>query len=885
MKSHRIFLTAFFLLTIFVQSTNSTLSAINRKLFRSENNLLASAPQQLALSSDDGWIRSYHNRSVDQAYEVEVTPDGNYLVAGFTFNQGQFETTEIWIMKIDPEGNILWQKRHDFDDFRLSGAWQINEMKITSDGSAVLLIGRQCGSCHSIVPNYDEKGWLLKIDNDGNVVWKRSYATEGEDDNHFADFVLVENDEIVVVGGERSSGTHDLWIGKIDGNGSFIWQRSIDTSFINTEGESVNKDERPYAIEADGDDFVIVGSIQTRISSTLEEHSVWAVKINEIGDVIWENSYLHDDESLNSLVQEAEAITVTNDGGYLLAGYGRYDATNSGLLRNHFIKINNLGEIEWLRAMEFTDEEDRSTYMRINTLHETDSGQVMVGGFIRDPQSSNFYPWLMVLDDSGELVWSQAIRTSNSSQHEIQDIVLLENNQYLAVGGIMPSSTNWDFMVIKARIDVIPQLCDDYLLLPLEITTNVVGGTNQVINITRITTTDLLVESEYDLTMLEINGTSELACELKQNDTISPVATISSPLGGDYLIPGPLYTIGISATASDPLNGFGVKHVEFYVEYDGVRHSLGEVTEEPYEITWQMPTNIPSQQINFVVIAEDNAGNRSEEATSLTNYIETSIYPDMKLNWIPSNNRFYLNQLAVSEDGWRKCGATSMAMVLAMQGIIAPEQMTEKTNEMFPNTWNGTGAVIYKMVAELKAQGLINASWIDYYGEPYNDLTKEEKRDAAWEQVIREIDAGNPLIMSPTNGMTPKGHIIVIVGYKEFTENDIVQREIIAYDPYGKWRGGFAGDYQTNEAFDPLTQVDDESEVGMWVFYDFDTVFNYYLITVGTPITAKEDNLSLLGATTPTSPPDFKRPEPINLMVFEGVPILSVELYLPFVVK
>ena len=51
----------------------------------------------------------------DVAYSVAVTPDGGYIVAGYTESNsgdvsGNHGSIDFWVVKLDGEGNIVWQK-------------------------------------------------------------------------------------------------------------------------------------------------------------------------------------------------------------------------------------------------------------------------------------------------------------------------------------------------------------------------------------------------------------------------------------------------------------------------------------------------------------------------------------------------------------------------------------------------------------------------------------------------------------------------------------------------------------------------------------------------------------------------------------------------------
>jgi hypothetical protein len=63
------------------------------------------------------WTKSLGGSWSEECYSVIVSPDGNYLVAGYTSSaDGDVTSTnaathflDYWVVKLDPSGNILWE--------------------------------------------------------------------------------------------------------------------------------------------------------------------------------------------------------------------------------------------------------------------------------------------------------------------------------------------------------------------------------------------------------------------------------------------------------------------------------------------------------------------------------------------------------------------------------------------------------------------------------------------------------------------------------------------------------------------------------------------------------------------------------------------------------
>lgn len=58
---------------------------------------------------DTVWVRTYGGSKQDGSYSVQQTSDGGYVVAGWTWSYSS-RMSDIYIIKIDSEGNTLWTK-------------------------------------------------------------------------------------------------------------------------------------------------------------------------------------------------------------------------------------------------------------------------------------------------------------------------------------------------------------------------------------------------------------------------------------------------------------------------------------------------------------------------------------------------------------------------------------------------------------------------------------------------------------------------------------------------------------------------------------------------------------------------------------------------------
>ena len=174
------------------------------------------------------WQKCLGGSSDDRARSVQQTSDGGYIVAGSTYSNdgdvsGNHGERDYWIVKLDVDGNLIWQKCLGGTDNELAlSVRQITDGGYIVGGSAVSTDGDVSGN------HGDRDYWIVKLDADGNLVWQKAL---GGLESDVATSVRQTSDGGYVVGGSSSSnngdvsgnnGDSDYWIVKLDTDGNLI---------------------------------------------------------------------------------------------------------------------------------------------------------------------------------------------------------------------------------------------------------------------------------------------------------------------------------------------------------------------------------------------------------------------------------------------------------------------------------------------------------------------------------------------------------------------------------------------------------------------------------------------------------------------------------------
>jgi hypothetical protein len=263
------------------------------------------------------WQKSLGGSSLDLAYRIQQTADGNYVVFGGTKSIDGDITGKItsdadyWLVKLDPEGSILWEKT-----IGGIGHEEGSSIELTDDGGFILS-GFTDSNNGDVTGNHgDFDAHLVKTDNDGNIQWSRCYG--GMYNDAARDARQTADGGYIMTGYTNSndgdvSGNHggqDAWVVKLDADGLIQWQKTLGGTSL----------EYAYYIEQarDNSGYLVTGHNGSDNGDVSDNHGLydcWAVKIDAGGNLLWQ-------KSLGGSEQDyGRAITQTYTGDYLIGGY------------------------------------------------------------------------------------------------------------------------------------------------------------------------------------------------------------------------------------------------------------------------------------------------------------------------------------------------------------------------------------------------------------------------------------------------------------------------------------------------------------------------------------------------------------------------------------
>lgn len=184
------------------------------------------------------WLHCYGGSGREDGFAIQATPDGNYVVAGVTgSSDGQVSTGDIgqiWVFKIDPEGNLLWNRRMGGSSGPGLGQ-SVRDIAVDLDGSILVActVGANDGDISGNHGALDF--WLVRLSPDVAILNQRCLGGSGRDVAWAINpagggrFVVAghtgSNNDGDVSG--RRGGVGDAWVVMVDAGLNLIWQKCL----------------------------------------------------------------------------------------------------------------------------------------------------------------------------------------------------------------------------------------------------------------------------------------------------------------------------------------------------------------------------------------------------------------------------------------------------------------------------------------------------------------------------------------------------------------------------------------------------------------------------------------------------------------------------------
>jgi hypothetical protein len=252
------------------------------------------------------WDKTLGGDRVDSVKEMLALSDGSFLVAGTSNSDSSYEKTanhfgttnlptgspsptDIWVLKLNPFGNIIWEKTFG-GDLR-DEVFGLGEL---SDSSIVLVAGSFSDisgnkSSARLGQARDSDIWYLRLDKNGNKIHDRTYGVPSDDmfmnimfyqeDNWGRCFVDSADNTVVL---SHSRGVNGLYINMfvIDSAGTLVYNKYVGDGLFQNAAETKSG-------------FLIVAKSLNGIGNNPNfkvENGGWIFEIDHSGSILWEST-------------------------------------------------------------------------------------------------------------------------------------------------------------------------------------------------------------------------------------------------------------------------------------------------------------------------------------------------------------------------------------------------------------------------------------------------------------------------------------------------------------------------------------------------------------------------------------------------------------------
>lgn len=252
--------------------------------------------------SDDYWVLKLDNsgniewqntiggNSEDKLESVLQTPDGGFLLGGYSRSGISEDKTEInqgnydyWIVKVDHLGNIEWQNTIGGDD----GDILTNVMQSYDGGYLVVGESWSTMSGDKTENNYgDSDYWIIKLDQTGNIEWQNTIGGNEADGCLFSysDFdgsYWIVGFSTSNISGDKtvpSNGSTDIWLLKLNDSGEILNQYSIGGSHADY-AVSINRTSENKIFLGGNSRSDISGD---KTENSIGENDYWVLKLDDL---------------------------------------------------------------------------------------------------------------------------------------------------------------------------------------------------------------------------------------------------------------------------------------------------------------------------------------------------------------------------------------------------------------------------------------------------------------------------------------------------------------------------------------------------------------------------------------------------------------------------
>jgi len=343
--------------------------------------------------------------------------------------------------------------------------------------------------------------YVVKLDAKGNLQWTKTIGGPG-DEIGFS-FIQTSDGGYAIAGstGSFGAGWYDVYVVKLDANGSLQWTKTIGGPDFDVGNSLIQTSDGGYAIAGSTQSFSAGGQ------------DVYVVKLDANGNLQWTKTIGgKKEDGGNSLIQ-------TSDGGYAIAGQTKSFGAGNGDV--YVVKLDARGNLQWTKTIGGPASETGFS------LIQTSDGGYAIAGFTASFGAGETDLYLVKLDANGNLQWTKTI--GGKKEDVGSSLIQTSDGGYVIAGGTSSfGAGKWDVYVVKLGADGNLQW------------TKTIGAKNEIFTISSLiqtsdggyaisSYTESFGAGEWDVYVVKLDKNGDDCCAVSQTSQVGSGGTLGSP--------------------------------------------------------------------------------------------------------------------------------------------------------------------------------------------------------------------------------------------------------------------------------------------------------------------------------------------------------------------
>ncbi|OGJ93741.1 MAG: hypothetical protein A2350_14005 [Candidatus Raymondbacteria bacterium RifOxyB12_full_50_8] len=291
------------------------------------------------------WSQRFDDNDKDEVGNcIQQTADGGYIIGGVT--EGS-----LFIIRTDALGNETWRRIYS-----KSGTYfgSIYSLRVTFDNGFI-------ASGYSFpVGSGSSDAYLLRLDSNGDTLWTKTFGGSAHD---WGRCVQQTQDSGFIICGATNAcgaGQEDLYFIRTNASGNTLWTKQFGKPEVNSGGY--------YIAQMQDNGFAVVGH-------TNDYQDIYLLRTNANGDTLWTKTI-----GADSTTEWGRSLKLMPDGGFLIGGLIGVNRPSGYLVRTDasgnvaWTKVLDNGKRTLIMGMELTSDNGIVVTTRIHTGSTAEDG-------------------------------------------------------------------------------------------------------------------------------------------------------------------------------------------------------------------------------------------------------------------------------------------------------------------------------------------------------------------------------------------------------------------------------------------------------------------------------------------------------------------------------